>query len=151
MKIYKAKEFTNYLKTWHFVLILLFTSNIIPLGAQDFVYTPVNPAFGGNTFNYQWMLSSAQAQNTITEDVEDFDPFAEQDPLEDFEESLNRQILSQLTRELVYNQFGEIGLTEGYYELGSYQIEVAPGETGIEINIFDISTGSETKVTVPYF
>jgi curli production assembly/transport component CsgF len=151
MKIYKAKEFTNYLKTWHFVLILLFTSNIIPLGAQDFVYTPVNPAFGGNTFNYQWMLSSAQAQNTITEDVDDFDPFAEQDPLADFEESLNRQILSQLTRELVYNQFGEIGLTEGYYELGSYQIEVAPGDAGIEIQILDISTGSETKITVPYF
>ena len=31
--------------------------------AQDFVYKPVNPAFGGDTFNYNWLLSSANAQN----------------------------------------------------------------------------------------
>ena len=31
--------------------------------AQDFVYTPKNPAFGGNPYNYSWLLSSAQAQN----------------------------------------------------------------------------------------
>jgi curli production assembly/transport component CsgF len=151
MKTYKVKGFSKNFKRWFFLAILMFFMNEHFLMAQDFVYTPVNPAFGGNTFNYQWMLSSAQAQNTITEDIDDFDPFAEQDPLEDFEESLNRQILSQLTRELVYNQFGEIGLTEGYYELGSYQIEVAPGEAGIEIQILDMSTGSETKITVPYF
>jgi len=26
---------------------------------QQFVYTPINPAFGGNPYNYSWMLSSA--------------------------------------------------------------------------------------------
>ena len=31
--------------------------------AQAFVYHPNNPNFGGNTFNYSWMLSSAQAQD----------------------------------------------------------------------------------------
>jgi len=150
MKIYKAEVFTKFLKIKLSLLTFLLSLSVTG-HSQDFVYTPTNPAFGGNTFNYQWMLSSAQAQNTIKEDIEDFDPFAERDPLADFEESLNRQILNQITRELVYNQFGEIGLTEGTYELGSYQIEVAPGEGGIEIQIFDISTGGETKITVPYF
>ncbi|MCK5278996.1 MAG: curli production assembly protein CsgF, partial [Cyclobacteriaceae bacterium] len=32
--------------------------------AQDFVYQPVNPAFGGNPYNYSWLLGQAQAQNT---------------------------------------------------------------------------------------
>ena len=31
--------------------------------AQDFVYQPINPAFGGNPYNYSWMLAQAQAQN----------------------------------------------------------------------------------------
>jgi curli production assembly/transport component CsgF len=30
--------------------------------AQD-LYKPKNPAFGGDTFNYQWMISSAESQN----------------------------------------------------------------------------------------
>ena len=34
------------------------------LRAQGLTYRPNNPAFGGNTFNYQWLLSSAQAQDT---------------------------------------------------------------------------------------
>ncbi|MFW5872822.1 MAG: curli production assembly/transport component CsgF [bacterium] len=131
-------------------LLFIVSFICISVFSQDFVYKPINPAFGGETFNYQWLLSSAQAQNTITEKSDDIDPF-EQDPIEDFEKSLNRQILSQLSRQLIYNQFGEGGLTEGHYELGSYQIDVIPGDTGIEIQITDITTGSETKVTVPYF
>jgi curli production assembly/transport component CsgF len=27
------------------------------------VYKPRNPAFGGDTFNYQWLMSSAENQN----------------------------------------------------------------------------------------
>lgn len=151
MRTYKVKESIKKLKLWQLCLLLLFITMPNMSHAQDFVYKPVNPAFGGETFNYQWLLSSAQAQNTITEDRDGFDRFAEEDPLTEFEESLNRQILSQLTRELVYNQFGEVGLTEGYYEFGSYQIEVSPGDAGIVIQILDMSTGSETNVTVPYF
>ncbi|MEO0557646.1 MAG: curli assembly protein CsgF, partial [Bacteroidota bacterium] len=36
--------------------------------AQQFIYTPKNPAFGGSPLNYSWMLSSAQAQNDLGED-----------------------------------------------------------------------------------
>ena len=46
---------------------------LLSLGAQAqaFVYTPRNPAFGGNTFNYQWMLSGAAAQDTYKRQGED--------------------------------------------------------------------------------
>jgi curli production assembly/transport component CsgF len=27
------------------------------------LYKPRNPAFGGDTFNYQWLMSSAENQN----------------------------------------------------------------------------------------
>ena len=133
------------------LLIILLLSSSASLLAQDFTYQPVNPAFGGNNFNYGWMLSSAQAQNGFTEEQEDFSSRFDRDPLEDFEQSLNRQILSQLTRQLTNNQFGEGGLQEGQYEIGNYQIDVAPGAEAIQITILDISTGSQTTVSVPYF
>ena len=130
-------------------LLLLFS---VHSTAQSFVYTPKNPAFGGNTFNYQWMLSSAQAQDTYKAPEITTDKYGYSlDPAKDFAESLNRQILSRLSREIINRQFGEDDLEEGTYVLGDYQIEVGNGAGGISITIVDITTGSTTNVSVPYF
>jgi len=118
--------------------------------AQDFVYTPVNPAFGGNPYNYSWLMSSADAQNTFEEPEDDWSLY-DDDPLASFQESLNRQILSEITRQLYLSQFGEDGLAEGFYEFGSFQIDVSPTSEGMQIRIIDVATGSETTVVVPYF
>ena len=45
------------------IIILTFIAGIFYGKSQQLVYKPVNPAFGGDTFNYQWLLSSAEAQN----------------------------------------------------------------------------------------
>lgn len=118
------------------------------LHAQDFVYTPKNPAFGGNFLNYQWLLSSANAQNTFEENQSDR---FNRDPFEDFEQSLSRQILSQLSRELVNSQFGEGGLEEGTFVLGDFQIDIVNGVGGVNITILNISSGDQTNIVVPYF
>jgi len=135
----------------YFFLSLLMMGGVIVTYAQDFTYQPQNPAFGGSYLNYGWMLSSAQAQNGFTGEDGLLDSRFDRDPLEDFEQSLNRQILSRISRELISDQFGEEGLAEGQYEIGNYQIDVSPGGEGIQINILDTSTGSETTVSVPYF
>lgn len=120
--------------------------------AQDFVYRPKNPAFGGDTFQYQWLLSSAQAQNKIEDETLDkFPDSFGQDPLKSFADNLNRQILSELSRRVVTSIFGEETLEEGVYEIGSYQIEVTESIDGVNIRIFDVSTGNEAAVLVPYF
>lgn len=119
--------------------------------AQDFIYTPKNPAFGGNPYNFSWLMSSAQAQNDITKDTEDAYSRYSSDPLENFTESLNRQILSQLSRQIVTQQFGEDALQAGNYTLGNYQIEIGDQANGINITITDAATGSQTTVEVPYF
>lgn len=134
-----------------FFLSLLLAGGVVVAHAQDFTYQPQNPAFGGSYLNYSWMLSSAQAQNGFTGEENSLDSRFDRDPLNDFEQSLNRQILSRITRELVGDQFGEEGLAEGQYEIGNYQIDVSPGGEGIEINILDTTTGSQTTVSVPYF
>jgi len=119
--------------------------------SQDFVYQPKNPAFGGNPYNYSWLMSSAQAQNDIKETSSSaYSPYST-DPLKDFTESLNRQILSQLSRQIVARQFGENALSAGTYVLGDYQIEVGDQADGLNITILDNKTGSQTTVSVPYF
>lgn len=119
--------------------------------AQDFIYQPKNPAFGGNPYNYSWLMSSAQAQNDIKETSSSaYSPYST-DPLKDFSESLNRQILSQLSRQIVAKQFGEDALSAGTYVLGDYQIEVGDQADGLNITILDNKTGSQTTVSVPYF
>ena len=119
---------------------------------QDFVYTPKNPAFGGNPYNYSWLLSSAQAQNELkTTSSSSASSSYNTDPLQSFTESLNQQILSQLSRQIVAKQFGESALTAGTYVLGDYQIDITNQSAGLNISILDNKSGSSTTVTVPYF
>lgn len=131
-----------------FALCLLGTSN---LQAQDLLYQPKNPAFGGDTFNYQWLQSSAQAQDKTTDPNAQANSLLNRSPLDDFEQNLNRQILNQLSRQLVASQFGEDGLEPGSYTVGSYEIDVTEGGSGVNIVIVDIGTGDRTTVTIPYF
>jgi len=119
--------------------------------AQDFVYSAKNPAFGGNPYNYSWLMSSAQAQNDIKETTTSSSSSYKSDPLKDFSESLNRQILSQLSRQIVARQFGEDAITAGTYVFGDYQIVVGDQSSGMNITITDSKNGSTTSVLVPYF
>jgi curli production assembly/transport component CsgF len=96
-------------------------------------------------------MSSAQAQNDIKEGSSSAVNSYKADPLKDFSESLNRQILSQLSRQIVAKQFGEDALSAGTYILGDYQIEIGNQANGLKITILDNKSGSQTTVSVPYF
>ncbi|OZC04234.1 curli production assembly/transport component CsgF [Rubricoccus marinus] len=115
--------------------------------AQQLVYQPTNPAFGGFTTNYSWLLQSAQLQNE--EEDDSLNRFT-RDPLADFESSLQRQILNQLSRELISDRFGDLDLTRpGTFSLGDFQVEVVPGLDGVSVRVFNILTGDETIVSIP--
>jgi curli production assembly/transport component CsgF len=117
------------------------------VAAQDLLYRPVNPAFGGSPLNHQWLTNSAQIQNAF--EPESRSSFR-RDPLENFESGLQRQILSQLSRELISNRFGDLDLSqEGLFDLGEFTVEVIPGLNGTSIRVFNELTGDETTVTIP--
>ena len=114
---------------------------------QQLVYEPKNPNFGGDTFNYQWLLSSAEAQNTFE------DPNAQQQEtesdLERFTENLNSQLLNLVSRSLFSDQFGDEGLEPGTYTFGSLSVEIFPSDEGLVISILDVDTGEQTQVIIP--
>jgi curli production assembly/transport component CsgF len=116
---------------------------------QDLVYRPKNPAFGGDTFNYNWLLSSAQAQD-LTVDTRTRTGFGTTNTADDFAQSLNRLLLSQLSREIISTQFGEDGLTDGLYSLGDFQVDVATTLEGLVITIFDQANGGQTQIVIPF-
>jgi curli production assembly/transport component CsgF len=139
------------MKILNAVLIIVFFFVAGKTYGQHFVYTPKNPAFGGNPYNYSWLLSSAQAQNDIkTTSAAAYSPYSS-NPLKDFTTSLNSQILSQLSRQIVAKQFGEGALSAGTYVLGDYQITIGDQSDGLKITILDNKSGSQTTISVPLF
>lgn len=133
-----------------FLIFLIFSGG--ELSAQQFVYTPINPNFGGYYFNGQWMLAEAQAQNNMKagSSYNSYSPYSN-DPLQDFERSLNQQILSQLSQKIIQSAFGESSLAKGHYQLGYYVIDINPGSDGLHVDILDNSNGNQTTVVVPYY
>lgn len=136
------------------LLIMVFSLDV---WAQDFVYQPINPAFGGNPNNYSWLLSSADAQkeNDSQNGTSTSSLMAElnsqQDPMKTFTTNLNNRILNELTNRIVQEQFGEFSLEQGTYKVGNYQIVINEGAKGVDIQVLDVNTGAESTITIPYY
>lgn len=131
--------------------LLLLPGTQAPALGQDLVYRPANPAFGGSPVNHRWLRSSAQAQNPFS-GGSSFD--FRDDPLENFERDLQRQVLRQLTRQIIGDRFGEenIDLTqEGSFNFGRFAVDVTPGPSGISIRVFNNQTGESTTIEIPRF
>ncbi len=130
------------------VLLVALAAGALPAHAQKFVYEPINPAFGGNTFNYAWLQASATAQNRIQDPVStSANPTT--DPLAQFSANLNQQVLSQLTSRLITSQFGQGAIKPGTYTVGAYQVQVSQSTGGVVITVTDSSTGNQTTITIP--
>ncbi len=141
------------------LLVGLFIATVFSIHqsqGQDFVYTPKNPAFGGSYVNYQWMLSSANAQNTLKDESQaSYGRDYSYDPAANFEQDLQRRFFSELSSQVVNSYFGDDmgqgGLEEGSYEFGNYKVDVFEGQQGVNIRIQDFQKGSETTITLPYY
>lgn len=137
------------------LLLLLLGAGLA--SAQQLSYRPQNPAFGGYYFNAQWLQSSAQAQDKLKDpNATDLNSSrfgqtnTSANSLNDFSQTLSRQILNRISTQLLTNQFGEEQLQEGTYQYGDLRVDVTNGANGVNIRIVD-GQGGETTVTVPYF
>ena len=138
-------------KAHYYFLLLIICMGSYKLAAQQLVYTPINPSFGGSSFNGSYLLSVAQAENKFTApSSSSYNPY-NTDPLTQFTNNLNSQILNQLSSKIISSIFGEGTITQGHYEFGNYIIDINPSSDGIHINIQDNSSGAQTSVIVPFY
>lgn len=131
------------------IIILTCVAGIFLGKSQQLVYKPVNPSFGGDTFNYQWLLSSANAQNQFAEKKDYSSLLGNSNSLDSFSQSLNRQVLSELSRKLFQDQFGEGSIQPGNYLFGSLYLQVTTTAQGLLINILDTSNGDQSEIVIP--
>ncbi|MCG8672698.1 MAG: curli assembly protein CsgF [Pseudomonadales bacterium] len=131
-------------QTWLLFLLLISTS----VTASELIYTPVNPSFGGNALNGTYLLNSANAQNDLKDpDIEEEE---EESDLDDFNDSLQRSLLSRLTSTLTGSMVDDEGnLVPGVLETSDFTIEIVDiGDGEIRVTTTEKATGDSTTFIV---
>ena len=115
-----------------------------PAAAQELVYEPVNPSFGGNPFNSSHLLAIANAQN----DYERPSTASSSDDLDRFIRSLQGPLLSSLSSQVANAIFGEDAQDEGRIVFGDQVVEFVRTLDGIQLTVID-GDGTRTEILVP--
>ena len=116
----------------------------LPAGAAqagDVKYRPINPNFGGNPFNGDYLLNQARLQNQHEEYPED--------PLERFDRDLTRRLPNRAASEIEDRLFGENPEDTGTIPLGDLQIEFERIGATIFLKVVDLVTGGVTEIEIP--
>jgi len=122
-----------------------------PLGqsavAQDIVYQPVNPSFGGNPFNSNHLLGVANAQNDFTNPATS----SSSSQADIFARQLQSRLLSALSSQIVTAIFGDNPQESGTISFGGQTVRFIRSLTEVTITIINDDTGEETVIVVPTF
>lgn len=125
-----------------------FITCIIHVNAQQLVYKPINSNFGGDTYNYNWLLSSANAQNQFKESI-NYGNLQKNTAISSFEDNLNRQLLNNISMGLFGTGYDQGSMEPGVYKLGSMNVSITEYYGGLNISIIDIKTGEQTNINLP--
>jgi curli production assembly/transport component CsgF len=120
----------------------------LPAQATELVYTPVNPLFGGNPNNATMLINSGNSQNPFKAP-----PAAAKTGLENFNDSIERAILSKLAGEVTSRMFPTSGVlaTGGEFDAGSFKVTVSapdPLSNVVTIRTTDKLTGASTVLEI---
>ncbi|WP_375572412.1 curli assembly protein CsgF [Seohaeicola saemankumensis] len=140
---------------------LLLASSLSALGqaavAQDLVYTPINPSFGGSPLNSSHLLSIANAQRSATaRDAETNDglsgtgidtPSTSNADL--FVRQLEGRLLSALASQVTDAIFGENPQDGGLVTFGTTTVEFQRTLDSIRLVIINSLDGTVTEIVVP--
>lgn len=118
--------------------------------AGELVYQPLNPAFGGYPANGQHLLAVANATNKHTEGGLGPSSLFDQSPLAQFNQTLERTVLSQLAAAATSKLTGSDGkLLPGTFSTANFTITVIDlGGGMLRITTVDKTTGASTSFEV---
>ncbi|NIA53365.1 curli assembly protein CsgF [Massilia sp. TW-1] len=119
-------------------------------GASELVYVPVNPSFGGSPSNGPGLLASASATNKHGSSGLGGSSPLNQSPLQQFNETLERMMLSQLASAATSKLMGTDGkLLPGTFSTENFVITVTDLGGGLlRVTTTDKSTGAVTSFEV---
>jgi curli production assembly/transport component CsgF len=123
--------------------VLLFAFDM-PASA-DMIYKPVNPSFGGDSFNSSHLQGLATAQNQFTKTSTS----ATQTTSERFLSMLQTRLYSSLASQVAEAIFGDNAQPSGTIVFDDQQIAFVNTGTEIQLTVTDFTTGQVTNITVP--
>jgi curli production assembly/transport component CsgF len=127
---------------------LFFFSLVVAANSQDFAYKPVNPSFGGSSFNSAHLLSMAERQNQFPNSSDRSDPFS-RTSTQQFERQIQSALLGRISSQIVDQILGESAADSGRFSVGSTQIEFERIEGVVAITINDAISGGSTVIEIP--
>lgn len=132
-------------------LVLAFVSSTAC--ASNLVYEPVNPGFGGNGLNSNYLLGTARAQKP-EEDRADLGSDFRDDPAEQFKRQLQSRLLGDLADEVSTAIFGSENGDEEPQDSGTFtyddiQVDFTRAGGEVDVVISNLRTGDTTQITVP--
>ncbi len=112
--------------------------------AQQLVYTPINPAFGGNPFNSTQLEADANAQNPYKSTG------AQQNLTQSqlFAQQLQSELLAGLANQVAQAIFGPNAQPSGTFSFGGETVTFVRSLGEITVTITD-TTGAKTVITLP--
>ncbi|MGF6594468.1 curli assembly protein CsgF [Pseudomonas sp. 2835] len=130
-------------KTCSLASLVLLASLASAASATELVYTPVNPAFGGNPLNGTWLLNNAQAQNDHEDPAikDRASAFASTSALERFTSQLESRLLSQLLTNINNGNTGSL-------QTDAFIINVIDDSGALSIQVTDRVTGEISEIQV---
>lgn len=116
-------------------------------GSQDIVFKPVNPSFGGNSFNSSHLLATAEAQKKKEE--KKTPARATQSNSDRFIRLLESRLYSSLATAVSEAIFGDGAQPNGTIKFDDQEVSFVNAGGQITLTITDFSTGQVTNITVP--
>ncbi len=113
--------------------------------AQQLVYTPINPAFGGNPFNSTQLEADAATQNQYRSNGA---TAPQQTQAQLFASELQSQLLGDLANQVAQAIFGPNAQSSGTYSFGGETVTFVRELGEITVTITD-ATGAQTVIKLP--
>jgi curli production assembly/transport component CsgF len=123
-------------------LFLIHTTSV-PTKADELVYKPVNPSFGGNPFNGSYLLGNAAAQRGFNA------PENKKPASEEFAEEIQRGLLSEISRNISDQILGENARDSGSFSVSGTNVTFHREGGQVVIDIQDQRTGGSTTIEMP--
>ncbi len=133
--------------SYRILLSIALGATILGVGANanadELIYTPINPSFGGNPFNSSHLLGTANAQNDYTA------PRSRETQSEQFIRMLQSRLLSSLASQVSDAILGDNAQPAGEIIYGTQTVRWETLIDSIRLTIVDSSTGAETEIVIP--
>jgi curli production assembly/transport component CsgF len=126
---------------WVILLMAMQTT----VSAQDMVYTPVNPSFGGSPLNSNHLMGIAGAQKP----QKPSSARKEQSESEMFLKQLQNRLLSALAGQVTDAIFGDNPQDSGTVSFGNQIVSFQRGLDSVILTVVDLAAGTTTEIEIP--